>query len=256
MSQIEAVLNIRELTFGYNHAGRNVLSNVSLAISQGEIVAILGASGCGKSTLLNLIAGLLTPTAGEIQFTYRGNARRSIGYILQEDALLPWRTVRSNLALATELGGIAKSAFNESLKDYLNTFHLSEKILAQYPSQLSGGMRQRVSIIQSLLFNAELLLLDEPFSALDFYTKLSLEHEFYSLVKTKSKAAILVTHDIDEAIAIADRIILMDKNGVIASDLALEFESSEREPESIRGTTAFADYYRQIWGQLKAVIAE
>ncbi len=177
-------------------------------------MAILGASGCGKSTLLNLIAGLLKPKSGRIEFSTNkainsiNQSEGKIGYIFQDDALLPWRTVESNLMLVTEIvKGVKKNKVKPLITRYLNNFHLDKKILQQYPAQLSGGMRQRISIMQTLMFDPNILLLDEPFSALDFFTKLRLEKEVYQLIKEQNKAAILITHDIDEAIAISDRCV-------------------------------------------------
>lgn len=139
--------------------------------------------------------------------------------------------------------------------EYLNAFHLSSEHLDLFPAQLSGGMRQRVSIIQSLLFDPQILLLDEPFSALDFFTKLRLETEFQHMVKTENKAAIMVTHDIEEAIAMADRVMLMNHGGVICHEYAIDFGPGGRlSPEEARGLPQFAEHYSIIWSDLKAVM--
>jgi NitT/TauT family transport system ATP-binding protein len=238
------VLNIDALTFSFDGAWG--IRDLSLTVGRQEIVAILGGSGSGKSTLLNLIAGLLKPEAGTIEIA------GPIGYIFQDDALFPWRTVEKNLMLATEIRNSGPSA--DRVAKYLRTFHLHEQILKQYPWELSGGMRQRVSIIQSLMFNPELLLLDEPFSALDFYTKLSLESEFYQLVKEGDKAAILVTHDIEEAIAMSDRVLIMGKEGKLSREFRIDL-GEPRLPENARGTARFAEFYNQIWSDLRAEIA-
>lgn len=257
-----ALLSVIGLTFAYDqHLSPGVgkprtISDLSLTINTNEIVCILGASGCGKSTFLNLIAGLLRPHSGKIDLLPQGEGKERIGYIFQQDALLPWRTVEANLMLASEITKeVTGKLANERINQYLTTFHLNEQILKQYPSQLSGGMRQRVSIIQSLMFDPVLLLLDEPFSALDFYTKLHLESEFYQLVKEQAKAAILVTHDIEEAIAIGDRVFIMS-NGNLTSEFVIDLGNKIRSPESARGTLQFAEYYRTIWSQLRTVIAE
>lgn len=258
VQEAQSVLTISNLTFGYANSQHPTLQDISLRIRTGEIITILGGSGCGKSTLLNLVAGLLKPQAGEIQIGNKDGTtgNRNIGYIFQEDALLPWRKVRANLALALELKQISPASFEKSLPEYLDTFHLSESILDRYPAQLSGGMRQRVSIMQALLFNAQLLLLDEPFSALDFYTKLCLESEFYNLVKSSNKAALLVTHDIEEAIAISDRVIVFKQSGTIEADLPIRFDGVRRDPENLRGLPKFADYYQAIWSRLKMVMSQ
>lgn len=240
-----SALEITNLSFAYEGAAGWSLQNLSLHMEHGEIVCILGASGCGKTTLLNLIAGLLKPAAGAI------SASKRIGYIFQTDALFPWRTVEANLKLARDLG-----YGGGSIAEYLKVFHLSDDVLNKYPSQLSGGMRQRVSIIQALMFDPELLLLDEPFSALDFYTKLRLETEFHSLVKQQDKAAILVTHDIEEAIAIGDRVIVMNKSGEFCQQFEIRLNSANSDFEAARGTPEFAEYYRTIWSELKGVIGD
>src|SRR5205814_10390659 len=149
-----------------------------------------------------------------------------------------------------------RNSAKESMQQYLSMFHLNPQILSKYSAHLSGGMRQRVSIIQSLMFDPELLLLDEPFSALDFYTKLKLETEFCQLIKTQNKAAILVTHDIEESIAMGDRVLIMNKNGELSHEFAVDVGQAVRSPEAARGTAQFAELYRSIWSELKAVISE
>jgi NitT/TauT family transport system ATP-binding protein len=250
-----SVLEISNLSFGYKKEFAPVLNDVSLTVEAGKIVSILGRSGCGKSTLLNLIAGLMKPLSGEIKIDQH-HSRCNIGYIFQEDALMPWRTIKKNLALAQEIGNIPKESWQASLRELLQRFHLEESILNSYPAQLSGGMRQRVSIIQSLLFNPHLLLLDEPFAALDFFTKLRLEGEFYNFIKDTAKAAVLVTHDIEEAIALSDHILILNNTGSIEANIDISFDSTERDPESIRGVSRFGEYYQLIWQQLKSVISQ
>ncbi len=255
------ILNISNLCFAYQSTAQTnqVIQNLSLNVKTGEIVSILGASGCGKSTLLNLIAGLLTPQAGVIKFEDNSTVslfkKQHIGYIFQDDTLLPWRTIESNLMLAADIvKDISKKAIKELTTSYLNTFHLDSSVLTKYPSQLSGGMRQRVSIMQTLMFNPQILLLDEPFSALDFFTKLRLEGEVYQLIKEQNKAAILITHDIDEAISIADRVLIMSGGGKIISEFKIDFRQASRSPEEVRGTSLFAEYYHCVWSQLRKVI--
>jgi NitT/TauT family transport system ATP-binding protein len=256
------ILSAAKISFSYEVKPDNAssidwtINDLNLTVREGEIVCILGASGCGKTTFLNVIAGLLVPQKGSIEIASAEQHGRAIGYIFQQDALLPWRTVRDNLALAEELRGKAfKRGSKERLNSYMDTFNLKEQVLDQFPAQLSGGMRQRVAIIQSLMFDPQLILLDEPFSALDFYTKLRLESEFCRLVKEQGKAAILVTHDLDEAVAMADRVLIMDLNGNLKCEFSIELGQVERSPETARGTQKFAEYYSSIWAELKSVIA-
>jgi len=257
----KTVLSVSGLRFAYERSANVVggqsfaISDLSFRVSEREIICILGASGCGKSTLLNLISGLIRPTTGAIELTPHNGKQKPIGYIFQQDALLPWRTIEGNLLLATEISkDLAKVDARERINQYLSTFHLSPQILKQYPAELSGGMRQRASIIQSLMFNPDLLLLDEPFSALDFYTKLKLESEFYQLVKERGKAAILVTHDIEEAVAMGDRVFIMKSGGIITREFSVDL-GAHRSPETARGTSAFGEFYRAIWDELKSVMA-
>jgi len=255
------VLSVSKIRFAYDAKSEQdstdwTIHDLSMDVYEAEIVCILGASGCGKTTLLNIIAGLLVPQSGKIEIASLENHDRAIGYIFQQDALLPWRTVKANLALAEELrGGIFKRGSKDRLLGYMSTFNLKEQILDQFPAQLSGGMRQRVAIIQSLMFDPLLLLLDEPFSALDFYTKLRLESEFRRLVKEQGKAAILVTHDLDEAVAMADRIFIMNLDGQLRHEFVIDLGEEDHTPESARGTSKFAEYYSTIWSELKSVIA-
>ncbi|MBS1997394.1 MAG: ABC transporter ATP-binding protein [Cyanobacteria bacterium SZAS LIN-2] len=258
-AQPKTVLDIAGLAYAYGAAtGDTVIRDLQLSVKEGEIVCILGASGCGKTTLLNLIAGLLQPRSGKIDVADASHASHGrIGYIFQQDALLPWRTVEANVMMAAELmPGVARDEARKLVLQYLQTFNLNESILKLHPASLSGGMRQRVSIIQSLMFNPKLFLLDEPFSALDFFTKLKLESEFYQLVKEKNKAAIMVTHDIEESVAMADRVLLMSQNGTFTKEFVIDLGDGPRSPESARGTARFAEYYRDIWAELKAVIAQ
>lgn len=249
----ESALTIRQLSFGFAKQTR-VLHDLSLQVEEGEIVSILGRSGCGKSTLLNLIAGFAQPLSGEIEIRNSQSSKRSIGYIFQEDALFPWRTVGANLALAKEIGGISKEQFEARRKELLIGFHLDESILTKYPAQLSGGMKQRVSIIQTLLFNPALLLLDEPFSALDCYTRLSLETEFSLFVKKHNITALLVTHDIEEAIALSDRVILLNQHGMIQQEISISFDAKDQTPETVRCLPEFGEYYRIILEHFKAAV--
>lgn len=254
MTPEPSILSIESLSFRFPGQAKSIVADLNLAVRRGEIISILGASGCGKTTVLNLIAGLLKPEYGKIAVSSRASASeksQNIGYIFQKDALMPWSKVEGNLMLACKMGkGFEKNSVGAIIRQYLSVFHLDESILNKYPDQLSGGMRQRVSIIQALMFDPELLLLDEPFSALDYYTKLSLEEEFCSLVRQKNKSAIMVTHDIEEAVAMSDRAFIMD-----AGRLSREFKISDTsDKENRRGSERFAQKYSEIWSQLQAIV--
>ncbi|CAN5692325.1 ABC transporter ATP-binding protein [soil metagenome] len=254
ISETAPLLSIDNLCFEFDGHTQNIVDSLNLSVGAGEIVCILGASGCGKTTVLNLIAGLLRPKSGAINLQSDTQKRNSIGYIFQSDALFPWRTVEGNLMLAFELNKkLDRSNAKETMQQYLAMFHLNPQTLSKYPAQLSGGMRQRVSIIQSLMFDPELLLLDEPFSALDYYTKLKLEEEFRQLIKEKKKAAILVTHDIEEAVAIGNRAYIMS-DGKLSREFQIKQDTVDQG--NVRGTEEFAKHYREIWSELKSIIGD
>lgn len=252
MSAAPPLLTIENLCFDFDGQSEKTVNALELSVKKGEIVCILGASGCGKTTVLNLIAGLLKPKSGSINLQTESGKGNSIGYIFQSDALFPWRTVEGNLMLAFDINGkLDRSKAKETMQLYLSMFHLNPHVLSKYPTQLSGGMRQRVSIIQSLMFDPELLLLDEPFSALDYYTKLSLEEEFCNLVREKNKSAILVTHDIEEAVSMGTRAFIMS-GGKLAKEFHIRKKS---EADIARGSEEFAKHYREIWSELKTIIS-
>ena len=182
------------------------VSHLSFDVQEGEFVAIIGPSGCGKTTILSLICKLIEPTGGKI-ITQRDNA---VGYMLQRDQLFEWRTIEKNVYLGLEV----MHKFNPDTKAYadelLKKYGLWE-FRKHYPQEISGGMRQRAALIRTLATNPDLLLLDEPFSALDFQTRLEVCDDVYSIIKSEHKTALLVTHDISEAISLADRIIVLTK---------------------------------------------
>ena len=183
------------------------ISNISLDISSGEIVTLVGPSGCGKSTLLSIIAGLIKPTSGEVYVSGKKvtGPSKSVGYMFQNDTLFEWRTILDNVLIGLEI----QKKLNQETKGFaehlLDTYGLSE-FKNHYPRQLSGGMRQRVALIRTLAIKPDILLLDEPFSALDYHTRLSISDEVSSILKQENKTAFMITHDIAEAISMGDRV--------------------------------------------------
>lgn len=180
------------------------VSNMSFDVNEGEFVAIIGPSGCGKTTILSLIAGLIAPTEGEI-VTQHANA---IGYMLQRDQLFEWRTIEKNVCLGLEIKHKLNAQTKEYADELLKKYGLWE-FRKRYPQELSGGMRQRAALIRTLATEPDLLLLDEPFSALDFQTRLEVCDDVYSIIRKERKTALLVTHDISEALSLADRVIVL-----------------------------------------------
>ncbi len=181
------------------------IQDLSFAVEEGEFVAIIGPSGCGKSTILSLISGLIEPTSGTVSVP-----SNSVGYMLQRDHLFEWRNIYKNVTLGLEINKGLNESSSRYVKDLMQKYGLGE-FERHYPSQLSGGMRQRVALIRTMATNPKLLLLDEPFSSLDYQTRLAVCDDVYRVIKSENKTAILVTHDISEAISMADRIIVLTK---------------------------------------------
>ena len=179
-----------------------VLNQISFDVKKGEIVAIVGPSGCGKSTLLNLISGLIQPDSGKIEINGK------VGYMFQKDHLFEWRTVYKNITLGPEIAKIKIEP--EKIDQILKKYGLYD-FKNHYPKELSGGMRQRVALLRTLALDPDILLLDEPFSSLDYQTKITVQDDIYKIIKDAQKTTLLVTHDITEAIAMADRVIVLTK---------------------------------------------
>ncbi len=219
------------------------LKDVNFSVLEGEFVAIIGPSGCGKTTLLSLAAGLLTPTAGKVV-----NDGQSFGYMLQKDELFPWRTIEKNIFLPLEIKR------HNTQEKRLRAIELAEKyglkqFLKNYPSSLSGGMRQRAALIRTLAVDPDVLLLDEPFSALDYQTRLSVCDDVYKIIRSEKKTALLITHDISEAISVADKIFVLSRRpaSVIAQH-PLSFE--ETEPLKRRENKEFSKWFEVLWKEL------
>ena len=241
LSQSE-VINVDRLALTYQSAEgeTNAVSEVSFSVKEGEIVSLIGPSGCGKSTILSIIAGLLAPTSGSV--TIRDGGR--IGYMLQKDSLFPWRSIYQNVLLGSEIMGINCQTRAEEL---LKTYGLWE-FRNSFPSQLSGGMRQRAALIRTLAVNPTLLLLDEAFSALDYQTRLAVADDIYSIIRSEKKSALIVTHDIAEAIAMSDRVIVLTRRpSVIKSVYAMDFGKERPSPLKCRDCSSFKDYFNSIW---------
>lgn len=234
-----------------------IFQNLNFSVAQGEIVAIVGRSGAGKSTLFNLISGLLTPSAGKISLGEREDGSAgSIAYMLQKDLLLPWRTILENAVLGIELQRTVTEADRTRAKAMLGRYGL-ESVANAYPHSLSGGMKQRVALTRTLLANPTVVLLDEPFSALDYETRLMLENDVISMTRAEGTSVILVTHDIDEAIAMSNRIVVLGgRPAKITREenivLTVEGSNHERDAITARGAPEFPRYHKEIWAALRA----
>ena len=227
------------------------VDKLSFNVQKGQFVAIIGPSGCGKTTILSLIAGLIPKSAGNIKLNGLEvtKANDNIGYMLQKDELFPWLTIKKNIYLPLQI----KNKLDDKNKEYVN--ELLEKYGLKefenfYPNQLSGGMRQRSALIRTLAFSPELLLLDEPFSALDYQTRLLVCDDVYKIIKSEKKTAILVTHDISEAISLADKIIVLTaRPAMVKEEHNLQFDDS-LSPLSRRENKEFSGWFEKLWRQL------
>lgn len=225
------------------------LENISFSISNGEFVSLIGPSGCGKSTILSLIARIMDQTEGHIYIDGENINHSSvqIGYMLQQDYLFPWKTIIDNILLGPKINDAISEETHQQIKQLLNDVHLPNTE-QKYPNELSGGMRQRIALVRTLITNPNILLLDEPFSALDYVTKLKLENIVAEMIKRYNKTAILVTHDLGEAISMSDRIILMDaKPGRIAETFEVPETIRQTEPFYVRRHPEYQALFDHIW---------
>ncbi len=227
-----------------------VLNGLSFKVRNQDFLGIIGPSGCGKTTIFNIIAGLFEPDSGELIFEGEKVAglRGRVGYMMQKDLLFPWRTVLQNVLLGLQIRGRPKAESLELAREYLSTFGLSGFENA-YPRQLSGGMRQRVALIRTLIVDPDILLLDEPFSALDYQTRLYLEGVLLEAVETFKKTVILVTHDIDEAVALSNRIVVLSGRPTRAKAV-YDIEVKERSPLAARSDPRFSEYFHALCSEL------
>ena len=247
-------LSCQDLTLSFHEKGKEtaVLDHISFEVSKGEFLAIVGPSGCGKSTILNLICGLLKPEQGQILIEGKplSDSPHHIGYMLQKDHLLEWRTIWKNILLGPEIQHNLtpeRLAYGENLlKDYgLADFKYAK------PSQLSGGMRQRAALIRTLIMEPSILLLDEPFSALDSQTRLRVSDDIGSIIRKENITTILVTHDISEAISMADRVIILSaRPSRIVQNILIQLTCDPRTVMTARSAPEFRNYFNLIWKEL------
>lgn len=227
------------------------VENISFIVKRGEFVSIVGPSGSGKSTVLSLIAGLEKPSEG----TVKVNAK-SMGFMFQKDQLYEWRTIYKNCMLGLEIQKKDTKENKEKVLDMLAKYGLYN-FRSHYPSQLSGGMRQRAALVRTLALDPELLLLDEPFSALDYQTRLSVGNEVGEILSKEGISTVMVTHDIPEAVSMSDRVLVFTQRPAnIKKEYSIyfpEFKSEQRTPMQCRNTSTFGEYFRQIWRDLDVV---
>ena len=252
--EAKIIVEINDIGMTYHtlEGETEAIKDISLQIYEGEIVGIVGPSGCGKSTLLSIIAGLIEPSTGSVSINKEESTKGNIGYMFQKDQLLEWRNILENVVIGLEIQG----------KLTLKTYSIAEKMLNRYglgdfkhsyPSHLSGGMRQRVALIRTLLLQPDLLLLDEPFSALDYQTRLAIADEIGIILKEEKKTGLLVTHDIGEAISLSDRIVILTRRPATIKeiiDINLTCPEGCRTPLKCREAPEFRHYFNKIWKEL------
>lgn len=239
--------------YGAGPSAVTAVDNVSFEVKQGEFVALLGPSGCGKSTILNMVAGLLSKSAGAIRIdsdaVEPGEVNRKVGYVFQRDTVFPWRTVEANIGYGLEIAGVPKAERAAKVTQAINKAGLTgfEK---SFPRMLSGGMRQRVALMRTLIMEPEILLMDEPFGALDTHTKLEMHKTLLEIWERERQTVLFVTHDLGEALTLASRIILLSaRPGRLKEDFTVPFPRP-RDAVSLRETEEFGRLYSHIWQSL------
>lgn len=252
-----AKIELRHVTHLYVSSTRAFMAvkDINLRVEEGEFICLVGPSGCGKTTLLSLIAGLERPTAGKILVEGQvvTGATRQVGYMLQQDYLFNWRTIEENIYLGLDIQGIRTAESEEYALHLLEEMELSD-YRKTYPTQLSGGMRQRVALVRTLACQPDILLLDEPFSALDYQTKLKLEDLIIATLRRHKKTAILVTHDLSEAIAMGDRVYILARNpGRISSEMSIPDPIRSELPLIARNLEGFTELFNLVWKEMEAV---
>lgn len=252
-----SLINISNLSLTYHSlkGETKAIDNLNFSIEKGEFVSIIGPSGCGKSTLLNIISGLLEPSSGKVIYNDKDIKNRldKMGYMFQKDYLFGWLSVRSNVMLGLK---IKKLETDENIKraDKLLENYQLDKFKNHKPSELSGGMRQRVALIRTLALNPDVLLLDEPFSALDYQTRLRVCDDVKAIIKEEGKTAIMVTHDLGEAISTSDRIIVLTKRPAkLKLDVKIEFKNKEATPFQRRKEPEYNEYFNLLWKEIDTV---
>ncbi|MCI6091567.1 ABC transporter ATP-binding protein [bacterium] len=251
---MEYLLEVKDINYAYHNMDgeTKALEHISFSMKEGDFLAIVGPSGCGKSTLLHLIAGLLEPEKGLILLNgkYLRGSATNIGYMLQKDELLEWRTVYHNVLLGLEIQHSMTARAKEKARELLDIYGL-DQFASSRPSELSGGMRQRAALVRTLVLEPDLLLLDEPFSALDYQTRLNVGDDIGQIIRKEKKSAILVTHDLAEAISLADRVIVLTaRPATILQTIPITFQEPDLTPLKRRGAPEFKSYFNLIWKEL------
>lgn len=249
-----SLLEVKDVNMNYHtiDGTTEAIKNISFKVEKEDFISIIGPSGCGKSTLLNIISGILIPSSGEVKFSDSSikNNLDKMGYMFQKDYLFPWLSVRENVLLGLKIKKIYTKENIKYAESLLKCYGLN-KFEEYKPEQLSGGMRQRVALIRTLVLRPEILLLDEPFSALDYQSRLKMTDDVYEIIKREKKTAIMVTHDLGEAIVMSNRVIILsNRPATIKEDVNIKFENKDATPFDKRKESEYNEYFRKLWGEL------
>ncbi len=250
----EPILSLKGISYSYHSLAGEIpaLQDITFQVHDGEFLALVGPSGCGKSTLLNIIARLLTPEQGTISFQNPDGSIHypKIGYMLQHDHLFEWRTVYQNVILGLEIQKKVTQKNLERINQLLTDYGL-DPFRHKKPSELSGGMRQRAALIRTLALDPQILLLDEPFSALDYQTRLTVSADICNILRASHKTAILITHDLSEAISLADRVLVLSaRPAVIKKEIPIQLTLADDSLLAARKAPEFGFYFNQLWEEL------
>lgn len=248
------ILSIKDITKVYQakNGETKAIENISLDVKKGEFVSIIGPSGCGKSTILSITAGLEEKSSGKIYVDGKeiNGVSTEIGYMLQKDSLLEWRTIYNNVILGLEIRNMKTKENEEYVIELLKKYHLYE-FKDKYPTQLSGGMRQRAALIRTLAIKPKILLLDEAFSALDYQTRIMVTKDVYDILKKEGITALIVTHDISESISLSDRVVVLTKRPAKIKNIhEINFDMDNRTPINCRERPEFSGYFNTLWKEL------
>lgn len=247
------ILNFENVSLNYHTktGETNAVKNINFKIYEGEFVSFVGPSGCGKTTLLSMIAGILKPSSGQIFIDGQLVLKPSfnVGYMLQKDQLFEWRNIYKNITLGLEIKNCKTEENLKHVDSLLVKYGLME-FSKYYPSQLSGGMRQRAALIRTLVLDPKILLLDEPFSALDYQTRLNACNDVHNIIKSENKTAVFITHDISEAISLSDRIFVLTKRPAEVLNVHTIEIPKNLTPLKRREYSEFVKYFDKIWGEI------
>ncbi len=249
------ILELKNISYSYHslHGETRALDGITFGVREGEFLALVGPSGCGKSTLLSIIAGLLPAEEGTILVNNPDGSLRypRVGYMLQREHLFEWRSIYKNVILGLEINHMMTLERLEYVDSLLRDYDL-EKFRDKRPSELSGGMKQRAALIRTLALQPQLLLLDEPFSALDYQTRLTVSNDICRLIRRTGKTAILITHDLSEAVSLADRVVVLSgRPATVKKEISIHLTLQDDSPLAARNAPEFNEYFNQLWEEMK-----